>query len=454
MFKNLVFSLTLLGIFFNSLIVEAQQTKQVARIKYTLSDYKNPSSFKGRYGLTRFSPDDKLLAVGGDGKKIIIFESETGKALQKIDYGGTTNAFSFGADKKSILLQDALFTKIDVWDLETGKVRHKIMGRSGVSGLKNLLLNGVAQKHRGLEMSELPISPDGKNILVGKSDSLYQIADLTTGETRFNLEQTSKTSETKDLLKILFIPGAATTPLFFHVSNAAYNADGKRIVLANGDKVPTLWDAETGKLVAKLEPQLGKVYQVSFSTDGKLSTTTDVAGVTKIWDAETGASVSTIGTNDKKEFVVAWNPKTEMLTTYSSDEEIHFYEPRSGKLLINLGKAKVRDFLFSPDGNLIATIAKDDKNKLGQIWNAGDGKLVATLPKQPKEEHPLSIEWSANGKLLVVSSEDYVKIYNQNGEFLQSLENAVFPARFSRDAKLLATGGKNDVGYVWQINQN
>jgi hypothetical protein len=54
MFKNLVFSLTLLGIFFNSLIVEAQQTKQVARIKYTLSDYKNPSSFKGRYGLTRF----------------------------------------------------------------------------------------------------------------------------------------------------------------------------------------------------------------------------------------------------------------------------------------------------------------------------------------------------------------------------------------------------------------
>ena len=452
--KSFFFSISTVFLL-SSLIIQAQTSETLAKIKYTLADYKNPSSYKGRYGLIRFSSDDKILVVAGNDEHLIIYDSETGKMLQKIKYGGTgTNAFSFGADEKSFLLQDVSFTRIEVLDLETGKIKNKIAGRSNISGLKSLLLTSAAQKHKGLEMRELPVSPDRKMVLTAKTDSLYQVVDLESGEVRFNLEQTSKTNEKKDLLKMLFIPGAATTPLFFHISDAAYNADGKRIVLANGDKIPTLWDGETGKLIAKLEPQVGKVYQVSFSANGKLAATTDIAGITKIWDAETGAHLSTIGTPESKEIAVEWSPTAEVLATFSSAEEIHFYDARTGKLISDTDKTKVRGLSFSPNGTLAATIAKEDKNNLGQIFSVADGKLIAALPRLKKEEHALALEWNNEGNLLAVSSEDYVKIFNDKGELLQTLENAVFPARFSSDGKILATGGKNDVGYVWQINQN
>lgn len=459
MLRNLIILSLAVGLFFQSTALKAQRqngVQPVAQIKYKISDYKNPSIFTGRRGLARFSADDKLLAVIGDKERIVISDTETGKVLQTISYAEkdfSVNAFSFGADGKTVLVQDGLSTSIDVWDLETGKVLYKIDGRTGVSGLKKELITSLAQKNSGQELRELPISPDGKNILVGKSDSLFEVVSLADGATRFSLSQSSKSSDTKDLLKIFLIPGAVYKTVYFLSSNASYNLQGNRIMLANGDKFPTLWDAETGKLIAKLEPQNDKVYQANFSSNGRLIATTDVDGVTKIWDAETGAIIQTIGTPKKKERAIAWHPREEILATFLSDEEVHFYEARSGRLLSGTGKINLSGLSFSPDGNLITTLTKDDKSKLGQIFSVADGKLIASLRRQTKEEQPLSLKWSPNGKLFVISSVEYVKIFNERGEFLQSLDSAVFPARFSHDGKFLATGGKNDDGFVWQIDE-
>lgn len=440
---------------FGSTNLKAQpQSAPIARVKYKISDYKNPSVFKGRYGLTRFSPDDKMFAVVGENDRIIVYKTENGEVLQAIKYGNdNTIAFSFGADGKSVLFQDRLSFSIEVWDLETGKRRDKIEGRSGVSGLKSALVNNVEKQREGLEMSELPMSPDGKNLLVARTDSRFDVVDLASGAARFNLEQTSKTSDTKDLLKILFIPGAATTHKFFHVSNAAYNSDGKRIALANGDKAPTLWDAETGKMIAKLEPQYSRVYEVSFSRDGQLLATADEDGITKIWDAATGANLSTIGKPGKSEIAYAWSPRGDLLATMSSKEKGNFYDARTGKFISGTGKMPIRALAFSPDGRLVATFAKKDKTVLGQIIGVADGAIVANLPRPSQAEQPLALEWSADGKLLAISSVEYVKIFNARGELLQSLENAVFPAHFSHDSQLLLTGGKNDDGFIWQIEQ-
>lgn len=455
MSKKIVLLFIAVVLFSSSQNLKAQtQTAPVARVKYKISDYKNPSIFKGRYGLTRFSADDKLLAVVGENDRIVVYKTDTGEIVQAIKYGNdNTTAFSFGADGKSVLFQDRLSFSIEVWDLETGLRRSKLEGRSGVSGLKSALINNVEKQRKGLEMSELPTSPDGRNLLVAKTDSRFDVVDLASEKTLFNLEQTSTTSDTKDLLKILFIPGAATTHKFFHVSNAAYSPTGKRIALANGDKAPTVWDAENGRMIAKLEPQYSRVYEVSFSGDGALVATADEDGITKIWDAATGANLSTIGKPGKSEIAAAWSPRGDVLATVSSKERGNFYDARTGKFLSSTGKMPIRALAISPDGQLVATLAKKDKTVLGQIVNIADGAVVANLPRPAEDEQPLALEWSADGRFLAISSVEYVKIFNARGVFLQALDNAVFPAHFSHDAKLLLTGGKNDDGFVWQIGE-
>lgn len=443
------------ALFLNALNIAAQPSQPIAQLKYKISDYKNPSVFKGRFGLTRFSADDKLLAVIGDDDRIVIYETATGKVIQAIKYGSDHNSnFSFGADGSSILMQDRLSFGIEIWDLETGERRRKIEGRDGISGLKKALINNAEQKGQPQEMRELPLSPDGKNMLVAKTDSLYEIVNVADGIARHSLEQTSKTSETKDLLKILFIPGAATTRGFFYVSSAEYNSNGTRILLANGDKSPTLWDAVSGKLIAALEPQDTKVYDISFNHDGTLAATTDTKNVTKIWDAADGKLLSTIGTPKKNERVYGWSSQSDILATLSWREEGHFYNARTGKLLAGTGKTQINGLLFSPDGTLAATFAKKDRKLLGQIIRVADGKLIANLPRGADEEHPLGLDWSRDGKLLAISSVEYVKIFNDQGELLQKLDQAVFPARFSHDGKLLITGGNNDDGFVWQVGEN
>lgn len=435
--------------------LEAQtQTAPVARVKYKISDYKNPSDVKGRFGLTRFSHDDKMFAVVGDNDRIVVYKTETGERLQAIKYGNdNTTAFSFGADGKSVMFQDRLSFSIEVWDLETGLRRSKLEGRSAVSGLKSALINNVEKYKKGLEMSELPTSPDGRNLLVAKTDSRFDVVDLASGAARFNLEQTSTTSDAKDLLRILFVPGVTSTHKFFHVSRAVYNADGKRIALANGDKAPTLWDAETGRMIAKLAPQYSRVYDISFSRDGSLLATADEDGITKIWDSATGANLSTIGKPGKSEIAYAWSPRGDVLATYSSKEKGNFYDARTRKFLSATGKLPIRDLAFSPDGQLVATFAKKDKTKLGQIVRVADGAIIANLPRPTEDEQPLALEWSADGKFLAISSIEYVKLFDARGEFLQSLDNAAFPAHFSHDSQLLLTGGKNDDGFVWQFER-
>ena len=455
MYKKILPLLMFFALFLNAFSLQAQQSKSVAQIKYKISNYKNPSVFKTRFGLTRFSADDKMLAVIGDDYRIVIYQTETGKLLQSIKYGGdgTTN-FSFGADGKSVLMLNRLFSEIEIWDLETGKLLKKINERSVVSGLKKVLINNVERKGQGQEMGELPISPDGKSILVARTDSRYDVVNLSDDTARFSLEQNSKTSETKDLLKILFVPGAATTRGFFRVSSAEYNAQGTRILLANGDKSPTLWDAENGKLISALEPQLSKVYDISFNHDGTLAATTDTKGVTKIWDAENGNLLSTIGTPKKRETAFGWSSQSEIIATLSSSEEGHFYNARTGKLLSSTGKTQINGLMFNPDGTLVATFAKKDRKLLGQIIRVANGKLIANLSRTVNEEHPLAIDWSKDGKFLAISSVEYVKIFNEKGELLQKLDQAVFPAQFSHDSKLLLTGGNNDDGFVWQIGEN
>ena len=426
-----------------------------AEVKFKLLDFRNPSQLRGRFGLLQFSPDGSRLATSGTARDLKIYDTASGQVLATLDGDRNGfNAFSFNPDGKTVLAQDTDFSELRVFDVETGKLLKEIDGSGKYAAGKKVTANSL-KGLSGLEMSVAPVTPDWTTVLIQKNEGEYETVDVATNAIEHKLDHSKKSSALKDFFKTAFLP--FTNIL---VPNANFSPDGKYIVIANGNNFPTLWNAENGNLIAKLEPQDDRVYQAVFSPDSRLVATSNVDGVTKIWNTETGEMLASVGSKKDKMFVAAWSNDSQKLAAYSFKPEfasvsyrkdMPIFEARTGKLLFNLENSEAANAYFGPDGKLIATPNRGDKTIMAQIWNAETGKLLTSLPRQKDEDRALSLVWSPNGKYLAAPSPQNVKIWNVNGELVQSLENAVFPARFSSDGKLLATGGKNDVGYVWQI---
>lgn len=462
MFKKFVIFTLSIVFLSNAVLLNAQQTgagKKVAQMKFNLTEFRNPSEFRNRYGLLQFSRNGKFLATSGTDRDLKIYDVEAGKLLATIDSKKAGlgklgfNAFSFSPDGNYVVAQEETYASLKVFDTATGNLVKTIDGRGKMSAAKQFqasMYTGLV----GLEMIPVSADRDWKNILVAKNDGVFQIVDVENWNVRQTLEHSSKSSDTWDFFKMFVFQAYIPVPLAYLISSGRFSDDGKKIIIANGDKSPTLWDSETGKQIARLEPQTDRVYRAFFSPDSRLVVTSDVDGATKIWNAEDGKLISSFGSEKDKNVAVAWNAEGDAVVTITPKSDARFWDAQTGKIRFTLEASEASSVVFSPDGRLVATVHQDNKRQMAQIWDASNGKLLATLPRLKTEDRAFSLVWSPDGKMLVASSKNYVKIWNANGEFLQSLENAVFPARFSADSSLLATGGKNDVGYVWQIGEN
>jgi WD40 repeat protein len=446
----------------NAAFSNAQTPNEKPKIslKYTLTDFRNPSNLRNRYGLLQFSPDGKRLAVSGTDRDIVFYDVETGKAVsniesKKVALGGKLgfNAFSFSADGKFAVAQEESYSDFGIFDTSGGELVRKIDGRGKSASAKRQFLALMSKDTGGLEMSPVTIDANWKNLLVSKNDGLFQIVDFATGEVRHTLEHSSKSNAAWDFVKLWF-QAYTSIPVAFLLSNGRFSPDGQKLVISNGDKSPTLWNAESGKLIAKLEPQTDRVYLTMFSPNGSFIATSDVDGTTKIWNAADGNLISSFGSEKNKTFAAAWNPDGTTLLTVSPKADARIWSAQTGEALFDFKGSQAAVVSLSQDKKLLATIHRDDKRQTAQIWNAETGEAVAKLPREKGEDRAYSVVWSPDGKIIVTASNNFVKVWSAGGELLRTLENAVFPARFNPDGKLLATGGKNDTGYVWQIGEN
>lgn len=443
----------------NASAVFAQQdaVEKYARLKFNLTDFRNPSQLRGRFGLLQFSPDGNRLATTGTARDLKIYDTASGKVLATLDgdrYG--FNAFSFYPDGKTALAQDADYSTLRVFDVETGKLLKSIDGSAAYAASKKSNINSL-KGLSGLEMSAAPVTPDWKTVLIQKNEGEYETVEIATNKVIHKFDHSKKSSAFRDIFKTVFVPFAPVL-----VANANFSPNGKYTVIANGNTFPSLWNVETGNLIGKLEPQEDRVYQAFFSPDSRLVATSNIDGVIKVWENETGTLLASLGSKKDPMFVSSWSSDSQRLVTFSYKlkfgitfrKDMPIWDARSGKLAVNLEDSEAENAFYSPDGTLIVTGNRGNKAIMAQIWDAVTGALVANLPREKDEDRALTLVWSPDGKYLIAPSPQNVKIWSAKGEFVQTLENAVFPARFSSDGKLLATGGKNDVGFVWQIREN
>lgn len=233
------------------------------------------------------------------------------------------------------------------------------------------------------------------------------------------------------------------------VTDAAFSADGTRVVSASEDGTARVWDS-TGRQLLSL-PHDGAVVHAAFSVDGrKLLTFTEEGKTVHVWDATNGAGL-TIPV-EARVLLAEFSPDGGSVLTLDEQTAV-LWDATTGNRKSSLGQwDHVKYVRFSPDGKRVAIVLWTGWVGLWDLDTDTEGKSF------PITGLPLTVSFSADGQRLVTSSNDFtVRVWNvQDAAAATPLlwhDDFVYDALLSPDGKRLVTAGaEKGVVRVWELN--
>jgi|GEM_PF-3556731 len=223
-------------------------------VKVWRGGVRRPTTFQGHKGPVKavlFSPDGKYLASGGAGKRLNIFDTETGKPVHELKHPRGIKELCFSSDSKHLAVASRSHD-IFIWDVEKGQILDTLSGHQGeiesvvydsqgrflVSASKDqtiriwnaqtyTLLNDFRNEYETCK--KLCFSPDGNLLLTGSNSGNLGMLNVTTGVVPFN------------------ISGHET-----EITSVNFRPDGKYFISTSLDQTVRIWDTSTGKRVCTL----------------------------------------------------------------------------------------------------------------------------------------------------------------------------------------------------------
>jgi len=177
--------------------------------------------------------------------------------------------------------------------------------------------------------------------------------------------------------------------------------DGQHIILLPGNRATEVWEVDTGRLIAIIEPWNAKPWgegPVVWMPDGRHIGCVSYDGTVQMWD--TGANVHPITyTNHVKHvFAIAWAPDGQRIAS-SSYEGVQVWDANTGRHLITYeGHKGTSCIAWAPDGQRIASVLGNEI----QVWDANTGRCLITYAGHKKEVQVIA--WAPDGRRIASGS--------------------------------------------------
>jgi len=266
----------------------------------------------------KFSPDGRLLAVGGY-QKVRLVDTQSGKVIADLKgHADAVRSIAFSPDGKRLAAAGGdpqREGEVKIWDLESYRL---------ISTLKG---------HKDCIYS-VAWSPDSKLIATGSYDKMVKLWDVANGKELRNLQ---------DHIDAVFA--------------VAFSPDGKRVASASQDRTVKIWDVATGKRLYTLSDASDGLTSLAYSPAGDQLAAAGYDKTIYIWQLgdDDGRLLHSLIADEDSLLSLAWSRDGKTLVTASSDGSIRFRDTNLDlKGVIDGQPDWVGALDVSPDGRWLA----------------------------------------------------------------------------------------------------
>ncbi|HEV8202976.1 MAG TPA: caspase family protein, partial [Pyrinomonadaceae bacterium] len=370
-----------------------------------------------------FSEDGKRIATGGMGTDTIVWETETGKRLSTMN-GRTNMAYNVAFSADGMELISGGRTR---WDLRTGR------------GLR--IVPDAGDKTYGIA------SPDGKVLAVMTLNSnVLNLVESPSGRQLFTL---APSGDAGQILRSRFSADSSMLAVVYGIVENQQPSPGMSFTRGAQIKI---WDVKTGRELRSITPTEIPM-QAEFTADGRSLAMISGMGQISLWDVQSGSKLRDLASSPMAAFkppaITPGMRPGQMPTMPNMDDMAKLVTNMIGTMSAGTMGQSVTSLAFTNDGRTLATGGVESKSNfdLAAMMKSAMNPRQKKGSKQPDYAEMMKdfkVEAVGRVQLWDVASGREIGAISGHGR-------GVSKVAFSRDGKLLASGGSDSTIKIWDV---